>query len=103
MNRAERRRMNRKPTATYNYSYDDIQKIKDKATKEAVASASVIMLAIPLKVVYEQLEWTKDDCCWLGEAIAEEYQIFADEKITLEEYRKQVEELTGMKYVKEYK
>ncbi len=95
------------PTATYNYSYNysynDIQRIKDKATKEAVASASVIMLAIPLKVVYEQLELTKDDCCWLGEATAEEYQNFADEKITLEEYRKQVEELTGMKYVKEYK
>lgn len=50
MNRAERRRKKHKPDAVYQFRYSDIENIKKKATSEAVASASVIMLAIPLKV-----------------------------------------------------
>lgn len=52
MNRAERRRANRKEKeSVINIKSNDVQKIKESATNEAVSRAFVLMMNVPLIVL----------------------------------------------------
>ena len=63
MNRAERRRAEKQATkakvATYNLTEDQINKIKQDASKEAIDTAFTLMLALPLEVLIGDGYWVK--------------------------------------------
>lgn len=63
MNRAERRRAEKQATkakvATYNLTQDQINKIKQDASREAIDTAFTLMLALPLEVLIGDGYWVK--------------------------------------------
>lgn len=104
MNRAERRRRAKqgllvKSEPVYNIKKSDIDKMKQENTSMAIDTAIVLLLAIPVKVMYEKYGWRmKKRLPEFAEALIDEYQRFSDGDITLEEYAELVYEYCGVKF-----
>ena len=106
MNRAQRRAakknkqfMQRDPV--YNVKESDLSNMKSKATEQAVDTAMILLLSIPVKVMHDKYGWgMKKRLPELAEALIDEYQEFADGNMTLEEYQEMVYEYCGMKFEK---
>ena len=92
MNRAERRRANRKEKeSVINIKSNDVQKIKETATNEAVSRAFVLMMNVPLIVLRDnfgfgakRLEKFIDEVKKNMDCLTEGYVSFEDLKNALE-------------------
>lgn len=103
MNRAERRRADRdkgKKTATYNLSEDQIQEIKKKAVDEAVDTAFILMLALPVMVLHDKYaKLMKKDTRLINfmDEILELYDSYNKGYFTIEDLVNTIYEETGVK------
>lgn len=100
MTRHERRRREReifKKEAVYNMTDAQIRTIKNKASNEAVAQSVILMVAFPLTVLHKN-GWEPEQLEYLAEAIIEEYNAFADDERSIQDYAKFIFEVTGMKF-----
>lgn len=106
MNRSQRRNAQRQglpvakdPIITMKRS--DIQRIKQEATDKATETAMILMLAIPVKVMYDKYGWRmKKRLPELAEALTDEYERFSEGEMTLEEYQNLVFDYCGIKFQK---
>ncbi len=104
MNRQQRRqqkRLKQKSDTVYTLTKEQLDDIVENGVKQAVAEAVTLMFAIPMKVIHDNLEWAPENFYWFADKIEAEYQEFSRGTIKVEEYKKLVSELTGMKFVKE--
>lgn len=98
--RAERRRREReayRKEAVYNLTESQIQTIKNKAMDEAVARSVIFMVAFPLTVL-EREGWEPEQLEYLAEAIVDEYNAFADDERSIQDYAKYIYDITGMRF-----
>lgn len=107
MNRAERRRLDRvvkevdEPTY-YRLTKYQIEQIKQDATNEAVkiveANLIKVMFSLPILVVHWEFGFGPKRCERLANRICEEYEDkFKKQKMSPEEFARQVGELTGIR------
>ena len=86
---------------TYMVKGSDIQKIKEDTTDNAVTTAMVLLLALPIKVLHDKYGWgMRKRLPEIAEAIIDEYESFAAGEMTLEQYSDMVYEYCGMKFKK---
>lgn len=107
MNRAERRRLEKQgktvqkePVLSMRAS--DLERIKSEAREEAVDTAMVLLLGIPIKVLRDKYGWgMKKRLPEFAEALLEVYSDFCEGDMTLEEFRELIYEECGIKFQKE--
>lgn len=106
MNRKQRRALERqgktvKKEPVYSMKQSDIQNMKQTAVSEAVDTAMILLLALPIKVLRDEYGWgTKKRLPEFAEKLVDEYTSFNSDKQTLEEYAQMVYEYTGIKFEK---
>lgn len=106
MNRKQRRALERqgktvKKEPVYNMKQSDIQNMKQTAVSEAVDTAMILLLALPIKVLRDEYGWgTKKRLPEFAEKLVDEYTNFNSDEQTLEEYAQMVYEYTGIKFEK---
>lgn len=104
MNRAERRARKKKglPISNepcYNMKQSDIKRIKEDTTNDAVVQAFTLMLAIPVMVMRKKYGWgTRKRLPEFAEAILDEYTLFQNDEMTIEEYQDIVMEYCGINF-----
>lgn len=106
MQRADKRRIKRvaaqvdKP-ATYTVTDDYIEGIRRNARREAaeevVAKSIILMLAFPLTVL-ERDGFEPDELRRLALEMVEEYNAFADDERSIQDYAKKIYDYTGLKF-----
>lgn len=104
MNRAERRRLEReqnkkKTEKTYTLTQSQLDKIKEDATKEAVDSAFLLMLAIPVMVLHDKW-WEKSAskrCPKFVDQCLDLYDSFERDYVTLDDLKQCLYEESGIK------
>lgn len=104
MNRAERRRAekqaNKAKFPTYNLSQEQINKIKQDASREAVDTAFTLMLALPLEVLISEGYWEKSAKRCLPKFMDEVLSLYDSWNkgvLTMEELRDDLWEFGGIK------
>jgi hypothetical protein len=103
MNRAERRRMQKKQNKkepVYNISGQNLDKIKQNERKDAINDVMILLLGIPVKVMREHYGFGDKRLPEFAELLCEEFENFSEGDMTLEQYAKYVYEHTGIKFVK---
>ncbi len=104
MNRKLRRKTKesgKEPVYTLKKSQiDQIISIAKKEERErAIEEAFLLMVAIPVKVMYDKYGWRlRKRLPEFAEAITDEYQSFSDGEITAEDYRQFVYEQCGLMF-----
>lgn len=115
MNRAERRRAEReahkKKTVTYNFTKEqaenaikrgielEIQRVKQEATDDAINTAMILLLTLPLTVLMENY-WQKSYAQRLPkftELLLEYYEKWQDGELDMEEMKKNLWEYGGVR------
>ena len=115
MNRAERRRAEReahkKKTVTYNFTKEqaenaikrgielEIQRVKQEATDDAINTAMILLLTLPLTVLMENY-WQKSYAQRLPkftELLLEYYEKWQDGELDMEEMKKNLWEYGGIR------
>lgn len=99
----QREREQRKATKTYNMTNEQWQREKARNIALGTDQALVLMLAIPLKVMYDKYGWrARKRLPEFCDAISEEYQRFVDGQYKdIFEYADFVEKVTGGRFVRE--
>ncbi len=104
MNRAERRRAekqaNKAKAPTYNLTQEQINKIKQDASKEAIDTAFTLMLALPLEVLIGDGYWVKSAKKRLPKFMDEVLSLYDSWNkgvLTMEELRADLWEFGGIK------
>lgn len=104
MNRQQRRKAMREgknvpKDPVYNIKQSDIKAMKKDAVNEAANAAMVLLLAIPVKVMYEKYGWRGHKRLpEFADALTEEYEKFCSGETELDEYAQLVYEQTGVKF-----
>ena len=104
MNRAERRKRQKlglpiSKEPCYNMTSSQLNSMKEEITNEAVVDAFTLMLAIPVKVMYEKYGWgMKKRLPEFAEAILEEYEHFQNDEISARDYEELVYQYCGIKF-----
>lgn len=121
MNRAERRRRDRKQRkeeAVYNLSQSqlnamihtsiekELKKIKEDATNVATNSAMALTLCLPLVVLIDKYmddfgDWTSKDVEGFADYLLDYYTQWQDGKITLQDMDAKVWDVIGIKFVRD--
>ena len=107
MNRAERRRLEKQGKTVWkepvlSMRASDLERIKSEAREEAVDTAMVLLLGIPIKVLRDKYGWgMKKRLPEFAEAFLEVYSDFSEGDMTLEEFRELIYEECGIKFQKE--
>lgn len=107
MNRAERRRLEKqgktvRKEPVLSMRASDLERIKSEAREEAVDTAMVLLLGIPIKVLRDKYGWgMKKRLPEFAEALLEVYSDFSEGDMTLEEFRELIYEECGIKFQKE--
>lgn len=100
MNRAERRRAGKKgKVATYTLTQEQINRIKQEASKEAIDTAFTLMLALPLEVLKDKY-WVKSAKRRLPkflDNVLSLYDSWNKGELTIEELREDLWEYGGIK------
>lgn len=103
MNRAERRRAEKQAkkdkVTTYNLTQEQINQIKQEASKEAIDTAFTLMLALPLEVLKEKY-WAKSAKRRLPEFVDDVLSLYENWDtglLTIEEMREDLWEYGGIK------
>lgn len=103
MNREQRRAarkagMIENTEPVYTMKGSDIKHIREQENKRAADSAIVLMLALPIKVLYDQFGFSIEELMKVADALVEEYEEFKNGSATLNDYAEFVYELTGIKF-----
>lgn len=103
MNRKQRRAAQKKGITipkdpVYNVKQSDLDKMREKSVDEAANAAMVLLLALPIKVMRDNYGFGSKRLTALAEALSDEYQKFADDEVSLEEYADLVYQYTGIKF-----
>ena len=104
MNRAERRRLEKQgktvqKEAVLSMKASDLERIKNEAREEAVDTAMVLLLGIPVKVLHDKYGWgTKKRLPEFAEAVLDVYSDFSEGDMTLEEFRELIYTECGIKF-----
>lgn len=118
MNRAERRRLekqkHKEPVMMVKRSElleikGQIAKVKkemeanppEKAQEEAVDTAIVLLMSLPVKVLHDSFGWGRKRLGAFSEALTEAYQDFSDGNLQLEDLQQLVFDQCGIKFQKE--
>lgn len=100
MNRAERRRAGKKDkVVTYNLTQEQINRIKQEASKEAIDTAFTLMLALPLEALKDKY-WVKSAKRRLPkflDNVLSLYDSWNKGELTIEELREDLWEYGGIK------
>ena len=115
MNRAERRRAEReahkKKTATYNFTHEqaeqavrrgiekELKRVKEEATDDAINTAMVLLLTLPLTVLMEHY-WQKSYAQRLPkftELLLDYYQRWQNDELDMEELKSNLWEYGGVR------
>lgn len=103
MNRAERRRAEKQAkkdkVTTYNLTQEQINQIKQEASKEAIDTAFTLMLALPLEVLKNKY-WVKSAKRRLPKFLDEVLSLYENWDtglLTIEEMREDLWEYGGIK------
>lgn len=107
MNRAERRRLekqgknvSKEPVISMKVS--DLERIKNEARSEAVDTAMILLLGIPVKVLHDKYGWgMKKRLPEFAESLLDVYSDFSDGAMTLDEFRELIYVECGIKFEKE--
>ena len=104
MNRAERRRMQKKQNKkepVYNISQQNLNKIKQNATDEAVNIATILMMSLPIKVLKEHYKWgNKQRLPEFAELLCDAYQEFVESGRDVKQEIEFIYQQTGIKFMK---
>lgn len=102
MNRAERRRLERKQgkkEPVYNIKSSNLEQIKRKATKDAVDVAFKLMLGIPVMVLHDKYGWGgKKRLPEFSDYVLDLYDGFDKGYVTLEDIEQCIYEETGIRF-----
>lgn len=106
MNRAERRRLEKQgktvqkePVVSMRVS--DLERIKNEAREEAVDTAMILLLGIPIKVLRDKYGWgMKKRLPEFAEALLDVYSDFSEGNMTLEEFSEIIYQECGIKFQK---
>ena len=104
MNRAERRRLQKKGVAvkkepTINIKYSDIQKMKEEAMNKAVDTAFILMLGLPVLVLRDNWGFGKVRLERFIDQVIDMYEAFNEGYLTLDDIQKVIEEETGIEII----
>lgn len=102
MNRAERRRLQKKglpvkKEPVVNIKYSDVQQMKDEATKKAADIAFLLMLGLPVLVLRDKWGFGKVRLERFIDQVIEMYEAFDEGYLTLDDIHQAIEEETGIK------
>ena len=103
MNRAERRRLQKKQNkkeAVYNISQQNLDKIKQDERENAITTAMILLFSLPIRVMKEHYGWGYKRLPELADLLTDAYQEFSEGNRTLEEEAKFVYELTGVMFAR---
>lgn len=105
MNRAERRRLQKqgikvKPEPVINIKSSDVQKMKKEATQDAIDSAFLLMLGIPILVLRDKWGFGKIRLERFTDEILELYDSFNQGYLTLDDIHDVLFEEVGIKITK---
>lgn len=102
MNRAERRRLEKKQNKkqpVYNVSKQNLDKIKQDATEEAVNEAMILLFSLPIKVLKNHYGWGNiKRLPDFAELLCDTYQEFVNSGRSLKDEQDFVFEQTGIKF-----
>lgn len=101
MNRQERRKLGiKKPVATYQFTADQLEVIKEEGVKRGVERAYLLMLAIPVMVIHDkfgELMRKKDRENKFADLCITLYKQYADGYVSIDDLRQCLEEEAGTK------
>lgn len=105
MNRAERRRLQKQgkqvpKEPVINVKYSDVQTIKEKATSDAVDTAFLLMLGLPVLVLRDKWGFGKVRCERFIDQVLEMYDAFNKDYLTLDDIHKALWDEAGVKIQK---
>ena len=107
MSRAELRRQAReakKKKAVYNLTEEQIEDIKHKATEEAIDTAFILMLGLPVMVLHDKFSLIRKKENRLEnftEAVLELYEAYNEDYLTLEDIKQVLKDEAGYEFKKE--
>jgi hypothetical protein len=98
MNRAERRRANRKEKeSVINIKSKDINQIKESATNEAVSRAFFLMMNVPLIVLRDTFGFGQKRLEKFLTEVEKNMVCLSEEYVSFDDLKKVLEEETGVK------
>lgn len=106
MNRKQRRQLKKQgiqvaPDPVFNMKQSDIDKMKQKEQSNAVDTAMVLLLGLPIKVLHDKYGWrNKKRLPEFAEALTDLYQEFSDGELDLNEFAEMIYQETGIKFQK---
>lgn len=101
MNRAERRRLkNKKPEPVFNLKSSDVQNIKSKATTDAIDTAFILMLGLPVLVLRDKWGFGKVRSERFIDQVLDLYDSFDKGYLTLDDIHNTLWEEAGVKISK---
>ena len=102
MNRAERRRIAKKQAKKepiYYISEENLNKIKQNTTEEAVNIATILLMSLPIKVMKKYYRWgSRKRLPELAEHLCDEYQEFVNGGRDIKKERDFVFQQTGIRF-----
>lgn len=107
MTRAELRRQAReakKKKAVYNLTEEQIQQIRQEGFNEAIDTAFILMLGLPVMVLYDKFSIIRKKEKRLEnftEAILELYEAYNEDYLTLEDIKQVLKDEAGYEFKKE--
>lgn len=107
MNRAERRRLEKQgkdvpKDPVISIKTSELQQIKNEVRKEAVDTAMILLLGIPVKVLHDKYKWgTKKRLPKFGEAVLEVYEDFSKGNLSLEDFSELIYRECGIRFQRE--
>ena len=104
MNRAERRRLQKKgipvkKEPVINIKYSDVQKMKDEAIKKAADTAFLLMLGLPVLVLRDNWGFGTVRLERFIDQVIDMYEAFNEGYLTLDDIQKVIEEETGIEII----
>lgn len=103
MTRAELRRKKRgddKPTKIYNLTLEQIKSMKEETAKDAMQTAFVLMMGLPLITLRDKFDFGKIRLERFMDDLLRQYESFDQGYITIEDLWRTIEEETGVKFQK---
>lgn len=103
MNRAERRRLekkNNKKEPVYNMSQGHINKIKEDTYELATEDAMILLFSLTIRVMKERYGFGRKRLPELAEFLTDAYQEFDESGRTLKEEAEFVYQMTGIKFAR---
>lgn len=103
MNRAERRRIQKKQNKKqpiYNISEQNLYKIKENVAETATETAMTLLFSLTIRVMKEHYGWGHKRLPELADLLCDAYQEFDESGRTLQQEAEYVYQMTGVKFAR---